>query len=77
MSRSSVSLSQDSALVDAARALGLDLSSIAEGAIGREVALAAVERFRAEVALGVAEHEAYLAEYGSLSEAVRAMVEVE
>lgn len=49
--------------------------SLAEEAISRELARIAAERFREEVARGVDEHNAYLAEYGSLADAVRAMAD--
>ena len=73
--RRAVNLSLNSALVARARAERLNLSSIAEEAIGKALAEAARKRFLEEIAVGVAEHEAFLAEYGSLSETVRMMQE--
>jgi post-segregation antitoxin (ccd killing protein) len=54
---------------------GLDLSAVAEDAIGRAYAQLASERFAAEVGISVAQHDAYLAEYGSLADAVRLATE--
>jgi antitoxin CcdA len=75
--RRAVNLSLNSDMVAKARALGLNLSGIAEEAIAREVARATEEWFKAEIARGVAEHEEYLAKYGSLADAVRATLEAE
>ena len=68
-----VNLNLNGDLVAKARAERLNLSSIAEAAIGGALAQAAEVRFRREIALSVAEHAAYLEEYGSLGDAVRAM----
>ncbi len=75
--RRAVNLSLNSDMVAKARALGLNLSGIAEEAIAREVARATEEWFKAEIARGIAEHEAYLATYGSFADAVRATLEAE
>jgi antitoxin CcdA len=69
--RRAVNLSLNSAMVAEARALGLNLSALAEAAIGQEVARVTAERFAAELRRGVAEHAEYLAEYGSLGAALR------
>ncbi len=71
--RRAVNLSLNADLIEKARAERLNLSSIAEAAIGRALAGAAADRFRREIAESVAEHAAYLDEYGSLGDAVRAM----
>lgn len=71
--RRPVNLSLNGDLVAKARAERLNLSSIAEEAIGRALAQAAEARFRREIALSVAEHAVYLEEYGSLGDAVRAL----
>lgn len=73
--RRAVNLSLNSDMVARARAERLNLSSIAEEAIGKALAEAARKRFLEEIAIGVAEHAAFLAEYGSLSEAVQAQLE--
>lgn len=69
--RRAVNLSLNSDLLSKARACGLNLSGIAEEAIKREVARVARERFEAEIRRSVEQHDAYLAEYGSLWEAVQ------
>jgi antitoxin CcdA len=62
-------------LVEKARAADLNLSAIAEQAIAQELRRILRERFREEIAQGVAEHEAYLREHGSFAEAVWASKE--
>ena len=69
--RRPVNLSLNSDLVAKARAEGLNLSSIAEAAVAAALERKALERLRAEIAQGCEVHEQYLAEYGSLSDAVR------
>ncbi len=69
--RRAVNLSLDSGLVAQARAERLNLSAIAEDAIRRALAQAMERRFHEEIAHSLAEHRAYLAEYGSLADAVR------
>ncbi len=71
--RRPVNLSLNSDLVARARAERLNLSAIAEAAIRRAVEERAAARFREEIAQSIAEHDAYLAEYGSFADAVRAM----
>ena len=75
--RRAVNLSLNSDLVSKARSCGLNFSGIAEAAIRREVARVARERFEAEIRRSVAEHDAYLADYGSFAEAVRRTLEEE
>ena len=69
--RRAVNLSLNSDLVSRARSCGLNLSGIAEEAIKREFARVARERFEEDIRRSVAQHEAYLAEYGSLAEAIQ------
>lgn len=68
--RRAVNLSLNSDLVSKARSCGLNLSGIAEDAIKREVARVTRERFEEEIRRSVEQYEAYLAEYGSLWEAL-------
>jgi antitoxin CcdA len=71
--RRAVNLSLNADLVEKARAHKLNLSAIAEAAISRALAEAAEAWFREEIAHSVAEHAEYLATYGSLGDALRAM----
>jgi antitoxin CcdA len=71
--RRAVNLSLNGELVEKARAERLNLSAIAEQAIGRALAEAARKRFDEEIARGVAQHTEYLATYGSIGDAIRAM----
>jgi antitoxin CcdA len=71
--RRAVNLSLNADLVAKARAERLNLSSIAKDAIGRALAQAAALRFEHAISLSVAEHTAYLDQYCSLADAVRAM----
>ena len=73
--RRAVNLSLNSDLVAKARQEQLNLSAIAEEAITRALGQAAKRRFEAEIARGIAEYEEFLAEYGSLTDAVQAMAE--
>jgi post-segregation antitoxin (ccd killing protein) len=66
-----VNLSLNGDLVIRARAEGLDLSSIAEEAVAAALARRAREKFDAEIAQACQAHDEYLAEYGSLGEALR------
>jgi antitoxin CcdA len=75
--RRAVNLSLNGDMVAKARALGLNLSSIAEEAITREVARATEARFKAEIARGLEQYDQYLAEHGSFADAVRATLEAE
>ncbi len=71
--RRAVNLSLNSELVEKARAENLNLSAIAEKAIGGALAEAARKRFDEEIARGVAQHTEYLATYGSIGDAIRAL----
>ena len=73
--RRPTNLSLNSDLVEKARAARLNLSSIAEKAIGEELAKVMEQHYREEVARSVAEHAAYLEQYGSLADAVRAAIQ--
>ena len=75
--RRAVTLRLNGDLLARARARGLDLSAIAEAAIGRAVAEGESAWLRAEIARSVAEHAEYLAEYGSFAERVRRLRESE
>lgn len=66
-----VNLTLNSDLVHRARAEGLNLSAIAEEAVAAALARRAREKFDAEIAQACRAHDAYLAEYGSLGEALR------
>ena len=65
-----VTISSD--LVARARAEGLNLSALAEQAVAAALARIAKARFEAEIAQACRAHDQYLAEYGSLADAVRA-----
>ena len=73
--RRPVNLTLNEDLVARARQHRLNLSALAEEAISAALARVAAERFREEIARGVAEHDDYLARHGSLGEALRAMGE--
>ncbi len=62
-------------LVARARAEGLNLSALAEQAVAAELTRIAREKFEAEIAQACRVHEDYLAEYGSLGAAVRAITD--
>ena len=66
-----VNLTLNSDLIARARAAGLNLSALAEDAVAAALARLARERLEAEIAQGCRVHEQYLAEYGSLGEALR------
>jgi post-segregation antitoxin (ccd killing protein) len=68
-----VTISSD--LVAKAREAGLNLSALAEEALAAALARLARARFEAEIAQACAAHERYLAEYGSLADAVWAETE--
>ena len=72
-----VNLTMNDDLVEKARAEGLNLSALAEGAVSAELARRARERWNVEIAEACAAHERYLAEYGSASELLRAHLEAE
>ncbi len=67
-----VNLTLNGDLVTRARAEGLNLSALAEEAVAVALARRARDKFAAEIAQGCKAHEQYLAEYGSLGDAVRA-----
>ena len=67
-----VNVTLNSDLVARARAEGLNLSALAEEAVTAALASIAKARFDAEIAQACRVHDQYLAEYGSLGEAVRA-----
>ena len=66
-----VNVTLNSDLVARARAEGLNLSALAEEAVAAALARIAKARFDAEIAQACRVHEQYLAEYGSLGDAIR------
>ena len=72
-----VNLTLNAALVDRARAEGINLSALAEQAVAAELARRDREKFDAEIAQACRAHEAYLAEYGSLRDAVKRTLDVD
>ena len=62
-------------LVARARAEGLNLSALAEQAVAAELARLAREKLEAEIAQACRVHEDYLAEYGSLGDALRTVAD--
>ena len=70
-----VNLSLNGDLVTRARAEGLNLSALAEEAVAVALARRARERLEAEIAQACRVHEDYLAEYGSLGDAVRTIAD--
>ena len=66
-----VNLTLNGDLVTRARQEGLNLSALAEQAVVAALARRAREKWDAEIAQGIRAHEQYLAEYGSLADAVR------
>jgi post-segregation antitoxin (ccd killing protein) len=66
-----VNLTLNGDLVTRARAEGLNLSALAEEAVAAALARRARERLDADIAQACRVHDQYLAEYGSLGEAVR------
>jgi post-segregation antitoxin (ccd killing protein) len=71
-SKRRVNVTIKSDLVARARAEGLNLSALAEQAVTAALSGIAKARFEAEVAQACRVHDQYLAEYGSLADAVRA-----
>ncbi len=67
-----VNLTLNGDLVARARTEGLNLSAVAEAAIAGALAQRAREKLAAEIAQGCRVHEQYIAEFGSLSDALRA-----
>jgi antitoxin CcdA len=72
-----VNLTLNGDLVARARAEGLNLSALAEEAVTVALAQRARQKLAAEIAQGCRVHEQYLAEYGSLSDAVRDAADAE
>ena len=72
-SKRAVNVTMNRDLVSRARAEGLNLSALSEGPVEAALARAARAKFDAEIARALIEHERYLAEYGSLADAVRAL----
>jgi antitoxin CcdA len=70
-----VNVTLNSDLVARAKAEVLNLSALAEEAVTAALARVARARFEAEVAQACKAHERYLAEYGSLGDAVWAETE--
>ncbi len=70
-----VNLTLNSDLVVQARSAGLNLSALAEEAVAGALARRAREKLDAEILQACRVHDLYLAEYGSLGEAVRAGVD--
>jgi post-segregation antitoxin (ccd killing protein) len=68
----SVELAIDADLLDQAEAAGLDVSALAEEAVAAAVSARVREKRAAEIIQACRAHDAYLATYGSLGEAVRA-----
>lgn len=66
-----VNLTMNSDLVARARAEGLNLSALAEGAIAGEMARIARQKFDVDLEAAYRDHERYLEEFGSLSDAIR------
>jgi post-segregation antitoxin (ccd killing protein) len=67
-----VTLTMNGDLVARAEAAGLSLSALAEEAVAAALAKAVRVTLEAEVAQACKAHDAYLAIYGSLGDAVRA-----
>ncbi len=72
-----VNLTLNGDLVARARAEGLNLSALAEEAVAAALARRAREKLAAEITQGCRVHEQYLADYGSLGDAVRASADAE
>jgi post-segregation antitoxin (ccd killing protein) len=67
-----VTVTMNGDLVARAKAAGLNVSALAEGAIAAALAKVTRVKLEAEVVQACEAHEAYLAMYGSLGDAVRA-----
>jgi antitoxin CcdA len=72
-----VNVTLNSDLVARARAEGLNLSTLAEEAVPAALAPIAEVRFDDKIAQACQMHEQYLAEYGSLGDAVRASADAD
>jgi antitoxin CcdA len=71
-SKRPVNVTLNSDLVARARPAGLNLSALAEEAVAIALGRIVQKKFEAEIAQACRVHEQYLAEYGSLGDAVRA-----
>jgi antitoxin CcdA len=71
-SKRPVNVTLNSDLVARARAEGLNMSALAEEAVAAALGRIARKKFEAEIAQACCVHEQYLAEYGSLGDAIRA-----
>jgi antitoxin CcdA len=72
-----VNLTLNGDLVTRARAEGLNLSALAEEAVAAALARQVRKKLVAEIAQACRAHEQYLAEYGSLGDALRASADAE
>jgi antitoxin CcdA len=72
-----VNLTLNGDLVTRARAEGLNLSALAEEAVAAALARQVRKKLAAEIAQACRAHEQYLAEYGSLGDALRASADAE
>jgi antitoxin CcdA len=69
--KKTVSLTINADLWDKARAAGLNLSEIAEAAIGGEFISRTEAKVQAEIELDLAAYNAFVAEHGSFADALR------
>jgi antitoxin CcdA len=76
-SKRPVNVTLNSDLVARARAEGLNLSALAEGAVAAALGRIARTSCEAGIAQACRAHEQYLAEYGSLGDAVRAVADAD
>jgi antitoxin CcdA len=67
-----VNLTMNGDLVTRAKAEGLNLSALAEEAVATALAQRARQKWEADIAESCRAHDRYLAEYGSLNDAVTA-----
>jgi antitoxin CcdA len=70
-SKRPVNVTLNSDLVARARAEGLNVSALAEEAVAAALGRVIQKKFEAEIAQACRAHEQYLAEYGSLGDAIR------
>jgi antitoxin CcdA len=70
-SKRPVNVTLNSDLVARARAEGLNVSALAEEAVAAALGRVVQKKFEAEIAQACRAHEQYLAEYGSLRDAIR------
>jgi antitoxin CcdA len=69
--KKTVSVTINSDLWDKAKSAGLNLSEIAEAAIGAEFVARTKARIQAEIDLDLAAYNAFVEEHGSFADAVR------